>query len=83
MKAEELIKNIGKKCIITESPIAGLSGKEATIIALAGSEEHGFRYEVKLDIPIEENNWSFYPPVIKCKIIEEEKPQILFKKYCG
>lgn len=43
-KLKEYTKNIGKRCIVTESSIAGLSNNECTIKDVSGDNINGYRY---------------------------------------
>ena len=71
-------QNIGKKTIVTSSPIAGFAAKTeaepATITGVVGDDMAGYRYIVLLDTPL--HSWSskrvFYPPVFLCEIVSEE-----------
>lgn len=68
---ENLVLNIGKKCIVTQSSIAGLSMKECLIVAIH-TDKDGNRYEVKTDSPLYSftTKTTFYPPTFLCKILE-------------
>jgi hypothetical protein len=75
MTIEEHKLNIGKRCIITESVITSLNGKEGIILDVSGNDIDGFRYKVQLDNP-EPLNYSplrkqsiFYPPSFLCDIL--------------
>ena len=68
----ELLKNVGRRCKVIESPIAGLTGKEATIMDVVGELPHGFRYEIKLDEPLytfTNNKLDYYPPTFLVKVL--------------
>jgi hypothetical protein len=72
MTRQELEQNIGKRCKITDSPVAAVSGQEGTIKGISGTQTAGFRYDVKVDEPVSYlgNKSIFHPPVFMCEIIE-------------
>lgn len=82
--SKDLIKNIGKRCIIKESVVAGLTGSEGKILSLTGTEENGFRYEVKPYEPLTIYSMnqieSFYIPHFLCEILPDN---LVTKAYLG
>lgn len=70
-KKPEYMANIGRRCIITESSHAGLSGKECTIVDVRGNDFDGYRYEIKLDAPLYQfsTKLDYYPPVFLCEVL--------------
>ncbi len=79
---EDISINIGKHCRVTESVIAGLTGKIGTIKNIHGNWKDGYRYEVKIDKPLYSfnSNTTFYPPVFLCEIIETNDKEEKDKK---
>lgn len=67
----DLTKNIGKRAKITESVIAGVTGKCGKIISVHGDTKRGFRYEIRLDEPLSNNNIdTVYVPYFLTEILE-------------
>lgn len=66
-----LKKNIGKRCIVLESAVAGLAGKEATIEDVDGNDFDGYRYAIKLDEPLFKfkKQKKYYSPVFLVEIL--------------
>lgn len=66
------LKNIGKRCKITESTIAGLTGKEGTIIDIVGDEKRGYQYAVNIGKPLLPSTQQtvFYPLIAFCEILD-------------
>jgi hypothetical protein len=71
MNITELEQNIGKRCKVIESPIAGLTGREATIKGVSGDQREGFRYHIELDEPLFSflTKTDYYPPVFLVEIL--------------
>jgi len=69
MELIELEKNIGKRCKVLESAIAGLCGKEGTIKSVHGDQTNGYRYCIEIDEPLFSftTKRDFYPP---CCLVE-------------
>ena len=66
-----LKENIGKRCRVLDSVVAGLAGKEATIIDVLGNDFDGYRYTIELDEPIFsfKKQIIYYPVVFNVKIL--------------
>ena len=73
----ELQQNVGRKVIIRESSVSGITGKKGTIVSVLGKLPDGFRYEVRLDNPIAlwRNKDTFYPPVFLVDILKKKKKE--------
>lgn len=68
----ELLKNVGRRCKILESPVAGLVGKEATIADVHGQLPDGFRYKIILDEPLytfTNGKLDYYPPTFLVEVL--------------
>jgi hypothetical protein len=70
-KLEEFRKNKGRRCRITESVIAGLTGREATITDAVGDQKKGFQYCVMIDTPLFSftSKLDYYPHVFQVEIL--------------
>lgn len=68
----KLLENVGLRCKVIRSSIAGLSGKEATIIDVHGEMPEGFRYEIRLDEPLFsfKTKLNYYPPTFLVEILK-------------
>jgi hypothetical protein len=68
----ELLKNVGLRCIILQSPIACLAGKEATIKDVHGELPDGFRYEIELDEPLFSftKKLNYFPPTFLVEVLK-------------
>jgi len=67
-----LLKNVGRRCKVLDSAIAGLTGKEAEIINVHGQLPDGFRYEIKLDEPLytfTNGKLNYYPPTFMVEVL--------------
>ena len=69
---DKLLENVGLRCIVLQSSIAGLTGKEATIINVHGELPDGFRYEILLDEPLYswQTKLNFYPPTFLVEVLK-------------
>ena len=70
---EDISLNIGKRCKVIESTIAGLTGKNGVIKAVHGNQKDGYRYEIEIEKPLYSftTKVNFYPPVFLVEIINE------------
>lgn len=68
----ELLKNVGLRCIVLQSSIAGLAGKEATIKNVHGELPDGFRYEIELDEPLFTfiKKLNYFPPTFLVEVLK-------------
>jgi hypothetical protein len=58
---------------VLSSSIAGLTGKEATIVDVKGELPDGFRYEIKLDEPLysfTKGKLDYYPPTFLVEVLK-------------
>jgi hypothetical protein len=61
----EFKENIGKKCRVTDTVVAGVVGKEGTIVNVSGDDREGYRYQVSFNprVGALDHIENLYPPV--------------------
>jgi len=80
-KLAKLKVNIGRRCVITESAIAGLTGQSGEICEVVGNDVDGYRYVVELVKPLFSftTQTTYYPPVFLCDIKKIKTINLNFK----